>query len=98
MEDKRHSSLQLCGVFFANRGHEAKLHQAAEHARCEIGAARIVANILSELLFAAVWSFEARFNSYLTHEKPLVGRCLNYQPDAGFSKTPFGRFRTFAVT
>lgn len=48
------SSLQLWGVFFANRGHEMKLSQATEYARRKIGAAWIVANVLPELLFEAV--------------------------------------------
>jgi ABC-type transport system involved in cytochrome c biogenesis permease subunit len=63
------SNPQLCCVYFANRGREVKLYQAADHARCKIRAVGIVANILGQHFFATVWSREARLDGYLTHKR-----------------------------
>jgi hypothetical protein len=55
-------------VLFADGCTEAELRKAAEHLRSDIGTARVVAQILGKLLFAAVWSYEARLNRYPRHE------------------------------
>jgi len=63
------SNPQLCCVYFANRGREVKLYQAAHHAGCKIRAVGIVAKILGQYFFSTVWSREARLDGYLTHTR-----------------------------
>ena len=70
-------------MLVANHGHEAKLHNAAEHASSNIGTARVVANVFRENFFAAVWSRDARLNHYPRNGKPLLAGYLYYVTDRG---------------
>jgi hypothetical protein len=76
--------LRSWDVLVANHGHEAKLHNAAEHASSNIGTARVVANVFRENFFAAVWSRDARLNRYPRNRGPLLAGYLYYLPDRGF--------------
>jgi hypothetical protein len=69
--------LLLWYVLFADGCAEAEFHKAAEHLSSDVGAARVVTQILGKFLFAAVRGFEARFNGYPRHnEKPKSNECI----------------------
>jgi hypothetical protein len=70
-------------VLVANHGHDAVLHNATEHMSSYIRAARMVANVLRENFFVAVWSGNASLNSYPWNRGPLLVGYLNYVIDGG---------------
>jgi hypothetical protein len=54
-------------VIIADGCAKAELHNNAEHMLCDIGTARIVAEIFREFFFVAFWSRKARLNRYPRH-------------------------------
>lgn len=59
-------------MLVTNHGHEAKLHNATEHASSNIGTARVVAKVFGQNFFAAVWSRNARLDRYLRNGESLT--------------------------
>ena len=70
-------------MLVTNHGHEAKLHNATEHASSNIGTARVVAKVFGQNFFAAVWSRNARLDRYLRNGDPSSTGYLHYVMDRG---------------
>ncbi len=66
----------LAGVFFANHGDGAKLHNATEHACGYLRTAWIITEVFTQDLFVAVRGLEARLYGYERNGKSLQASCL----------------------
>jgi len=58
-------------MLFADSSAKAELNQAPQFSGGNIRAARIVAEILGEFFFLAVWRRQPRLNGYPRRGKPL---------------------------
>ena len=75
-------------VHFANRGHQAEL-PAANDPGSNIGAVRVIAEILNKFFFATVRINKARLNSYPRHDHPPGSTALLSIRGRGFAQSHF---------
>lgn len=66
----------LAGVFLANHGDGAKLHNASEQARSYLGTAWVITKVFTQDLFMAVRGLDARLYGYKRNGKSLQASCL----------------------
>jgi hypothetical protein len=70
-------------VLVANCSHDANFPDASEHMGCNIGAARVVAEVFGEQLFAPIWRGKARLDRYLRNGVSPNRILLQYLTDRG---------------